>query len=186
MPPASGRASAFDRHLDREPGLAHLVDEEVERGEAGLRRERQPVAGGAKHPEQPAHLDERVAADLLDRPQDLVRRPRLGRQRAALGPRLEDDHRHVVGDHVMQLARDAGPLLDHRLARAQLLLALEQASAELAVADDLAHEDEHEHGHDGEEHHVRRPGRPGEPASDSRDGECGGAEGKRPRARSDR
>ena len=39
----------------------------------------------------------------------------LGGQRVALGAGLDDHHADVVGDEVVQLARDAGALLGHRL-----------------------------------------------------------------------
>lgn len=47
-------------------------------------------------------------------------------QRVALGPGLDDHHADVVRHEVVQLARDAGALLGHRLVRSQLVLALEQ------------------------------------------------------------
>jgi hypothetical protein len=72
----------------------------------------------------------------------------LGAQRVALGAGLDDHHADVVGHEVVQLARDAGALLGHRLVRAQLVLALEQlgargerVGAQLAPADRAA--DEH-------------------------------------------
>ena len=72
----------------------------------------------------------------------------LGAQRVALGAGLDDHHADVVGDDVVQLARDARALLGHRLVRAQLVLALEQlgargerVGAQLAAADGAA--DEH-------------------------------------------
>ena len=52
-----------------------------------------------------------------------------------LGTGLDDDHRDVVGDHVVQLARDPRPLLDDRLPRGHIALALGDPCAPLAVAD---------------------------------------------------
>ena len=75
----------------------------------------------------------------------------LGPQRVALGAGLDDHHADVVRHEVVQLARDPGALLGHRLVGAQLVLALEQlgargerVGAQLAAADGAADEDHRE------------------------------------------
>ena len=122
--------------------------------DAGLRLELLAVVVAPQHPEQPARLDERLAPGLLDRGERLARRRLLGAEGVALGAGLDDHHADVVGHEVVQLARDAGALLGHRLVGAQLVLALEQlgargerVGAQLAAADGAA-----------DEHHRERSG----------------------------
>ena len=105
----------------------------------------------AAAPEQPARLGQRLAAGLLDRGERLARRRLLGAEGVALRAGLDDHHAHVVGDEVVQLAGDPRALVGHRLARAQVALALEQLRArgerlgpQLALADRAAG-DEHRH-----------------------------------------
>ena len=57
-------------------------------------------------------------------------------EHAPLGAGLDDHHRHVVGDHVVQLARDPGPFLDDGLTSRDVALALGEPYTALAVADD--------------------------------------------------
>jgi hypothetical protein len=90
----------------------------------------------------------------------------LVRERVALGAGLDDHHDDVVGDEVVQLARDAGALLGHRLVGAQRVLALEQLGArgerlglELASADRPAEEQHGDDRDDREEHRVARVSR---------------------------
>jgi len=63
-----------------------------------------------QHPEQSAHLQKRLARRLTDRREPL----RPGRGKSGNGEpsglSLDCDHRYVVGDYVVQLPRDAGPL----------------------------------------------------------------------------
>ena len=120
-------------------------------------------------PEQPARLDQRLAPGLLDRGQRLARRRLLGAQGVALGAGLDHHDADVVGHEVVQLARDAGALLGHRLVGAQLVLALEQlgargerVGAQLAPADGAADEHHREDRSPGEDRApptLRRPGR---------------------------
>ena len=77
---------------------------------------------------------------MLDGLQDLARPVALGAQHASLRAGLHDDHRHVVGDHVVQLACDAGALLDDGLPRGQIAFALGDLRALLAIADDAVDE----------------------------------------------
>ena len=57
------------------------------------------------------HLGERLAARRLDRFQHFPRPLGAGIKRHPLSARLHHDHAHAVGDHVMQLARDARTFL---------------------------------------------------------------------------
>ena len=84
-----------------------------------------------------------LAAALLDRLQHFTRRGVPVAEHAPLGAGLHDDHRDVVGDHVVQLARDPRPLLDDRLARSHVALALRDLRTPLTVADHAADEQHH-------------------------------------------
>jgi hypothetical protein len=123
---------ALDPQFHGHAGLANLVDEVPEVAQAGLRRERELVVGAAQHAEQAAHLRHRGAAGRLDRRQDVGRPGPLVAERAALGARLHDHDREVVGDDVVELARDPRSLLGDRqpgLVLA-LLLKLDRAGCE--------------------------------------------------------
>ena len=88
--------------------------------------------------------------------------PRSVVEHAPLGACLHDHHRDVVGDRVVQLARDPRALLDDRLARGDVALPLGELRAPLAVADDAADEQHHHERDDCEGHAVgQSPGRPG-------------------------
>ena len=106
-----GSPSVGQRDVQARP--AGLLDEPGEVREAGLGA--QPVEAGlrSQDPEQVAQLVQRLASGLLHR---------RHRPQGALGvlgghglgrARLHRHQAHPVGDHVVQLARDAGPLLDH-------------------------------------------------------------------------
>ena len=146
MPTGSSRALAVDAELDGKAGLAQLLDERRHVAEPGLGCERL-VRVVAEHAEQAAHLGQRAAPGLLDRLQHLARRGVRIAEHAPLGARLHDDHRDVVGDHVVQLTRDPRPFLDDRLTGGHVALALGDLRAALAVADDAADE-QHHHGRD--------------------------------------
>ncbi len=142
---------ALDGERDRQPRPLDLLDEDVDVLDARLGLELGAVVLAAQHAQQPARLDQRLAPGLLDRGQRLARRRLLGAQRMALGAGLDDHHADVVRHEIVQLARDAGALLGHRLVRAQLVLALEQlgaggerVGAQLAAADGAADEDHRE------------------------------------------
>ena len=105
------RLGALDHQLDPEPGPPDLLDQGPHVGQAGLGGEAgRLVAVAAQHPEQPAHLDQGLAAGGGDRLEGPGRPARvaLARHRAGLG--LDHHHADVVGDHVVELAGDAGPL----------------------------------------------------------------------------
>ncbi len=69
------------------------------------------AVGGPQHPEQAAHLGERSARGGGDLPElgDGGLGQALDPVRGAVG--LDGDHRHVVGDHVVQLPGDPGAFL---------------------------------------------------------------------------
>ena len=61
----------------------------------------------------------------------------------------------MVRDHVVQLARDPRALLDDRLTRGDVALALRDLCAPLAVADHAPYEQHHDDRDDGERHGAR-------------------------------
>ena len=67
--------------------------------------------------EQPAHLGQRLAAGLLDDEQRLAGALRVLVQQQPRRAALQGHDAHAVRDHVVQVARDPGPLLRHRGAR---------------------------------------------------------------------
>jgi hypothetical protein len=120
------RSHALDRQLDRQSGVANLLEQLGELLEPRLRRERRVrVLLGPDHPEQAAELAQRLAARRLDRRQRRPRPRRLRVKDVGARRRLNDHHAHVVRDHIVQLTRDPGLLARHRAARLLLPLALE-------------------------------------------------------------
>jgi len=143
------RRLALDAQLHRQAGRAQLTDQQRHVGEPRLGLER-IVRVAAQHAEQAPHLGQRAAAGALDRLEHLARRGVLIAQPAPFGAGLQHHHRDVMGDHVVQLARDPRPLLDHRLARRHVALALGHLRAPLTVADNVSHEQHHDDRHDRE------------------------------------
>ena len=140
---------------------AGLLDEPGEVREAGLGA--QPVEAGlrSQDPEQVAQLVQRLASGLLHR---------RHRPQGALGvlggdglgrARLHRHEAHPVGDHVVQLARDAGPLLDHDPARLGGLFPLQLGGALAAQPEPAPDVPGHEHD-DGAEGCLPPRGRVGE------------------------
>ena len=78
-----------------------------------------------------------TTAQVLDRAQFLAGRAAGAVEQAPLAAGLHDDDREVVGDRVVQLARDPRPLLHDRRARRQLPLPLRQLSAPLPTDNDV-------------------------------------------------
>ena len=142
------------RRSTGQPGLADLRHERRHVREARLGRER-VGAVAAQHPDHPSHLDERSAADLLDRLQHFVWRACALLEDASLGAGLHHHHRDVVRDRVVQLARDARALLDDRLSRRDVALALGEVRLSVAVFDDVAHDRHHDHDDRGERDAAR-------------------------------
>ena len=109
---AAGQRPGLPRHLEPygQARAAHLVDEVGELVDAGLRHVLAArVVAGAQQAEQPAHLGQRLPAGAGDGLQRLLGLVGRGVQDVRGAVRLDDHHRHVVGDHVVQLAGDPGP-----------------------------------------------------------------------------
>ena len=100
-----------------------MLDQALEGLDPRLRRQRGRLAFGAHHLEQTAHLRQRLATRLLDDRECLPLALLLRLQQAAHGSGLHRHHADRVCDHVVQLARDAGPLLLDRIARLHFALA---------------------------------------------------------------
>ena len=103
---------ALDPQLDRLAGVAGARGERVD-----VREARRRGRVGVRRADEPAELGQRLARDRPDQRGDL---------RGALGVAVDDavgaagldrDHADVVRDRVVQLARDAHALGDHRGAR---------------------------------------------------------------------
>ena len=104
--------SAFDRDVDNETRAANGRHESVEPLEPRLRLDRHPGATALAPPgEQTAQLGQRSAAGGGDAVERGLGARVTGRDHARAGLGLHDDHADVVGDHVVELACDARPLL---------------------------------------------------------------------------
>ena len=106
----------------------------------------------AQHVQQAAHLGERLRRRPAHRADVLAGAGRVAVDVGLGGPRLDGDDRHGVGDHVVELARDAGALLGDRLAGP--LAALGPGGGGLVGAD---------------AHHAARPPRGGDEEGQDRD-----------------
>jgi hypothetical protein len=137
-------ALAVDGELHRQTGLPDLRHERRQVGQRRLRGERPGRGFGPQHADQPPHLGQRAAADLLDGPQHLAGRALL--DDPPLGSGLDDHHRDAMRDRVVQFPRDPGAFLDDRLTGGDVPLAFGQPGPGVTVADDAAQEQHH---HDG-------------------------------------
>ena len=120
-PAAAARALALDGQLTGNPARRTCSTSTSTCARPGCGASSSRVAVAAQHAEQPAHLGQR----LRGRPARSSRAPRASLgwsavEHVAPRPGLDDHHADVVGDDVVQLARDPRPLLGHRLLRAQL------------------------------------------------------------------
>ncbi len=84
----------------------------------------------AQHPEQPAHLAERLLTRALDRVEGRTCRLGIALEHLPAATGLDHDDRDRVRDDVVQLACDPLPLLRHRGAGLLVLVALELDGAE--------------------------------------------------------
>ena len=100
------------------------------RSSDGLRRPRLLLVVVPQHPEQPAHLAERLLARALDRVERRARRLGIGTEHLAPATRLDDDDRDRVRDDVVELASDPRALLRDGDSRPLVLVALELDRAE--------------------------------------------------------
>ncbi len=113
---------ADDAQVHGQAGAPHGGDEPFEPVHAGLRATFGAAVGAAEHTKEPAHLGQRLAGDgacLGHVVLDGLRQPG-DPERRGLG--ADGDHRHVVGDDVVELPRDPRPLLQQRAAGLLLLL----------------------------------------------------------------
>ena len=116
---AHARSLDVERH--RHAGVAHVVDEARQVGEPGRRCVVALAVAVAQHAEQAAHLGERAAGggrDGLERGTGLV--GPVG-EHVGADAGLHGDHRHRVGDDVVQLLGDPQPLLGEHAGRALAL-----------------------------------------------------------------
>ena len=152
-----------DRELDVDAGARHVGHQPVEVCEprGGDEGGRLVAVGRAQDAEEPAHLPQRRAGRGLDGGKRPLGRRRIVGGHHPPGAGVHRHHAHAVGDHVVQLAGDAQPLLGHRLAGQVVLgplqlavLGLQRLGVEPAGTDGVAEEPGagDEHGHAG----VRR------------------------------
>src|SRR6202011_5389791 len=118
-------------------GFAHLLDQRLQGTEARLRSDRDLLVTRPQDAEQPAQLDERLAAARLDRSKSPAYGLWLGEE-ARPSLCLHDHHADAVRDHIMKLASDSGPLFAHRHQRLLFALALQPSRALTQGGDLLA------------------------------------------------
>jgi hypothetical protein len=189
----SGRP--LDHQRDRQPGGAHLVQQLRHVVGARLRRTLRARAL-AQHPEQPAHVRQRLPAGRrrqLHRPRRLLR---IVARREGGAIRERGHHREVVGDDVVHLARDPGALGSRRDLALLVALVLEPRGAllervQVGAADLHAAAERHGRDHHAGQEDDGRERTPAAPACDrDRDAQLergGGRERPPPRlARRDR
>ena len=100
------------RNVTSSPAARNAPCELAHAPEPGLRG---PLVVTVRTPgEQPAQLHERLPPRRLDRAQRRTRLVRALVEDVVGRRRLDDDHRDGVGDHVVQLARDARLLVGDR------------------------------------------------------------------------
>ena len=155
---------ALDRELDRQPALPGLRDELGQLREVGLRRQLVGLVGAAEEAEQAVQLDDGLPAGGLDRAERLLGLVGLPRHDAPRRAGLDAHDADVVGDDVVQLARDPHALLEHGAAGVLLPLALQlgrlRGQFALAVAQ-RADRDAEQHRKGDETQRCRRAGTPG-------------------------
>ena len=117
--------------------------------ERRLRRPRLLLVVVPQHPEQPAHLAERLLARALDRVEGGAGRLGIGGEHLAPAARLDDDDRDRVRDDVVELAGDPRALLRHGGSGPLVLVALELDRAEGERALPLAPQPDHQPGQPG-------------------------------------
>lgn len=94
---------------------AGLANQSLEVGEPWLRCEGSGLPVGAEHPEQASHRRECLTGGRLDRREVLGLRGVLRAEAPSYRRGLDGHHADRVGDDVVQLAGDPGPLLDRPL-----------------------------------------------------------------------
>jgi hypothetical protein len=121
---------ALDAQVDHQPGLAHLVDQCAEVGEAPLGREFGARLLVAQDPERATDLRERALAGVLDRLERLAGARGVVVEDAARALCLQHHQHHAMSDDVVQLARDPLALLARGRAGALVAFAVERLGAQ--------------------------------------------------------
>ena len=106
-PEPAGRAGHFRLYI--EAGSADLLEQRAEVGEAGLRTQGRAVAFGAQHPEQSAHVLQRLPAGRRDLGHRRVRPAGIDGQFRCRRVGQPHHDRQAMGDDVMHVAGDPGP-----------------------------------------------------------------------------
>ena len=138
-------------HLDRQSRRAHGVEQRIELREPGHRCGRSGLAVVGQHADQAPHLRQSGTTGLLDLGDRVVRGLRIAVDDGPGRPRLDDHHAHRVGDHVVELARDAGPFEGDRLTSRGLSVQYQTAAA---VEDDPTDQDGKAHREREPDHHL--------------------------------
>ena len=116
---------ALDLQLDAQPSRLDARDQGAEPRERRLWRQRELLVAAPQYAEQPAQLVERLAPGHLDGGDRAARPLGIARGGAPRGLGLHEHDRHVVGDDVVQLARDPRALLEDGRALALRAVALD-------------------------------------------------------------
>ena len=101
----------------RESGASDVLQQRVKTVEPRLGSELGAFSVFTHRVQQMTHLCQCVAPRLLNARQGFAILGQRGGEPMPDGPDLEHHHADGVGDDVVQLARDPGPLLGHRDAR---------------------------------------------------------------------
>ena len=145
--------------LDGQPRRAHALHERPDPLQRGLRSERELLVAAPQDAEQPSQLAERLAAGLLDRGDGGAGALGVGRHGALGGRGLDEHDRDVVGDDIVQLARDPGALAQHGRRLALGPVALDLAGLLVQTAIEGVARAQHPAGEGRDAHrHDRHPG----------------------------
>ena len=115
--------------LDGHPGATHGLQQSFELCEPGLRRQVGLGAWVGEDADQPAHLDQAIAARLLDAGDGGLRRLWVTVDHRAGRPGLHDHDAHRMGDRVVEFPGDAGALGHHGVVCRPFAIAGEAAAA---------------------------------------------------------
>jgi len=148
-----GHRLALDAQADLAARRAFALHERARAREARRRGQREVLVASPQDAEQPAHLEQRVAAGLLDEHDGVLGRREVARRQAARRRRLDDHRAHAVGHDVVQLAGDPDALLDRRALDALLTLDLELARPHGELVVERAAAADHAPGEEGRREH---------------------------------
>lgn len=119
---------ALHHHVDTQPRPGELGDELVEPTEPGPGSQVVALVGVSEVAEEAVHLVDRLSAGSLDGLQRLRRLLGATVHHVTGGTGLHAHDAHMVGNHVVGVACDADPLLEHGAAGVGLPLALQLLS----------------------------------------------------------